>query len=295
MAVNAFRLSDVSERTLRLNSVGGRSLRFVSAEFGAGLHVILTRDRVGHDELFAYLSGTLSPQRGRITLNHREPAHDPELRSHIGSLWPIEEVHGKDAPESYLGRLGFSRTRVEAIKAQYASLLGLGSTNVADTWNDPVCYHKLALAIALTTIEPYTLILYEPLAALEPLSRSEVIEQLLRFAKNVPVLYFTASTSLAEQLGGATHDLQSGYCRLAPVNHSDWQLVRITGLGLRTLTGELSKRPSLRSLRFSTEPMGQEVLWLETHDSRQLLLDIVRIARELEIRLFAIQTTAVTP
>lgn len=280
---------------LRLEGVVGRDLRPLTAEFPAGMHVVKLHDDVGLAEIFALLDGTRTPRRGKITLRQRKLDRDPELRSHVGSLWPVEEFDGSLTAERYLRRLGFSATRLESIRSIGESL---EEPTLLDTPFEPATparHRRLALAIALSVAEPYLLLFHEPFAELNRPAQSFLLERLLVQSRSIPVILFTASTPLAEQLGGATLEFRNGYFRRVSPTKPEWHLVRVTGVGLRTLNGELSKRPSIRSLRFVAEPLGQEVLWIETRDPRQISLDIVRVTQTLEIRVHSLQTTAVAP
>ena len=152
-----------------------------------------------------------------------------------------------------------------------------------------------SLSVALGTVEPYLLALHEPLEPLTKTARGVVVERLLAIAQTTPVLLVATEPAIYGALGHPTFEWNQGFLRVERPVASEWHLIRVVGLGLRALNGELSKRPSLRSLRYVLEPSGQEVLWIETRDPKQLTLDIVRIARQIEFRLFSLQTSVVAP
>jgi hypothetical protein len=274
--------------TLEFKGVTSTELRALTAEFKPGIHIIRRRDSHGLSDWFALLSGMKAPRHGTLLVRGRAPFSDPELRTHIGTLWP-EERKGQGGLMTFeeLRKLGLTEKHIES---SLATIRAFG----AET-NGPIPAQLNRLSVALSTVAPYLLALHEPLEPLAQSARGIVIERLLALAPTIPVLLVAAEPSLYEALGHTTFEWNQGFLRVESPIASEWHLVRVVGLGLRALNGELSKRPFLRSLRYVLEPSGQEVLWVETRDPKQLSLDIVRIARQIEFRLFSLQTSVVAP
>ena len=95
--------------TLEFKGVSSTELRALTAEFKPGIHVIRHRDSLGLGDWFALLSGVRAPRHGTLLVRGRAPFIDPELRTHIGTLWPDEgKVPGRLIAKKELKNLGLT-------------------------------------------------------------------------------------------------------------------------------------------------------------------------------------------
>jgi len=292
--------------SLHVEELDGALIRCVSREFSPGIHVVLSPSPASlqacdtaitspeKQELFAILSGCVKPRRGKVLLRGRNPYGSPEIRSHIASLFPDELAPPGSTLREQLRPLKLAPARELAI-ARLAQRLGAVRHSASENLEldiAPLDAQALALSIALTTNEPWLMLLDEPLRNLEASARSFVLEALLHLALDIPVVVFTASLSLAERLGGASLELHAGNIRGLPQAACVGCSVRATGIGLRAISAELSRRPTVRSLRLEVTDEGLEALTLETRELEPLLLDIISLALSVGVRLLSLQTTA---
>ena len=293
-------------KSLCIEQLDGALCRGISREFSPGIHVVLSPSPASlqacdtaitspeKPELFAILSGCMKPRRGKVLLRGRNPYGSPEIRSHIASLFPDELALPGSTLREQLRPLKLAPARELAI-AQVAQRLRAVPHSASENLEldtAPLDAQPLALSIALTTNEPWLMLLDEPLRNLETSARSFVLEALLHLALDIPVVVFTASLSLAERLGGATLELYAGSIRCSPQATRLGCSVRATGIGLRAISAELSRRPTVRSLRLEVTYEGLEALTIETLELEPLLLDITSLALSFGVRLLSLQTTA---
>jgi ABC-type cobalamin/Fe3+-siderophores transport system ATPase subunit len=282
-----------ADNSLNLELLELDELRPVSLEFGPGLHVIHSRDGIGVRELFHVLAGLIPPRRGRVTLRGLSPYKEPKLRAHLGTRLPEERLPPATTLRHSLQRLNLDPARLEAVLTLAHTLdAGLVAT-VSVARLAPSEHATVALALALTTPQPWALILHCPLKHLRPQAQIEVQESLLRLSSEIPVVVVTRSLAQAERLGAASHELIAGFCRHREAQRSGWAELHVQGLGLRSLVAELSRLPAIRNLRWTAERQGQETIELETSDSAATSLMIARSSRETGTRIFSLRSHTV--
>lgn len=275
-----------------ITELSGRRLRRVTATFEPGLHVVLALDSTGTDELIPLLDGSTAPRHGRALLDGRDPYRIPELRRHIGSLWPHETL-----PPAFNLRDSLRRLWLEAdvIAATLAQLESFGLSTLLEqppSGLDPTQLRAVALALAMSKKDLWSLLLHEPFLVGIRQIDSAVLPFVLEQSAQIPVLIVTSSRAAATRLGGPMAELGGGFLRRIQRREREHFTLRIAGASLRPLASELVRRPRVRSLRMTNHSEGNDELWLETSDPTSISLDIVRIALQLGVRIWSMDTQA---
>ena len=277
---------------LSIEKVAGGQLRQLNANLEPGLHVLLTLDAVGVDELIPLLDGSTAPRRGRVLLGNRCPYGDPELRRNIGSVWATESLPQARSVRESLGTLGLdgdlrSALELHLVEWKLAHVLEQSPTKL-----DAVTIRTIALALALSKPNLELLLLAEPFLGASRDCNGWVLKELTRHAMNIPVLVVTASRATALRLAGPSAELGAGFWRSLPPAPSTVVTLRICGASLRPLAAEIMRRPTVQSLRMTTLPDGHDELWLATSAPSSVYLDIVEATLRLGLHLWSLETLA---
>ncbi len=276
--------------TLHVEKLAGKHLRQVTTSLEPGLHVLLTLDPTGADELIPLLDGSTAPRRGSVRLDDRFPYRDPELRQHIGSLWAEESLPPAPTLRASLQQLALLP---RVLDATCALLERFGKPELlAQPPNkfEPQLTRLVALAVALSTLDLKVLLFHEPLKNTTREVSSLVAQQLTQHAATIPVLVVTASRTTAAHLGGPSAELGGGFWRRLPESKVTYFTLRVAGANLRPLAAEIVRRPRVRSLRMTTHAEGHDEIWLSTNDPSSVSLDLVRVAQQLGLRLWSLDT-----
>jgi hypothetical protein len=274
----------------QIQALSGRKLRQVTTTLEPGLHVLLAFDPTGTEELIQLLDGSSAPRRGRVQLDGRCPYRCPEVRRHIGSLWAYESLPAAESVGQSLRRLDLDRTVLETTGA-LGERLDLGTL-----WEKPPrmldqnATRMVALAVALSKPEPWSLLLFEPLVGATQSASSIVAQLLMEHATRIPVLVVTSSRATALRFGGPSAELGGGFWRRVQPNQAEYFTLRVAGASLRPLAAEIVRRPRVRSLRLTNHAEGHDELWLETTDPSSVSLDMVRAAQQLGVRIWSMDT-----
>lgn len=278
--------------TLHVSRLAGRRLRQMTASLVPGLHVLWASDPTGTDELIPLLDGSTAPRRGSVQLDDRCPYRDPELRRRIGSLWPEEALPRAPTVRASLQCLGLAPG---VLDAACDLLERFGQPDIFSQPLDrlePRLTRLVALAVALAKPDLALLLLHEPFAMTSGATSSLIVQLLTRHCTTIPVLVVTASRTTATRLGGPSAELGGGFWRRLPQSKVSHYTLRVAGPSLRPLASELVRRPRVRSLRVTTHTEGHDELWLETSDPSGMSLDLVRVAQQLGLRVWSIETVA---
>jgi hypothetical protein len=277
-------------RTWQVDGLAGRSLRGVTTSFGPGLHVVHALDPTGIDELVPLLDGSTAPRRGRVLFDGRCPYRCPDLRRHIGSLWFVESLPMATSVESGLHALELEPSVVERVAAL---LERFGQADLLARPTKSLNQHQtrmVALAVAMSKLEPESFLLTEPLVGTTAQASSVISQLLVERALHIPVLVVTSSRTTALRFGGPCAELGGGFWRRVQQGRTEYFTLRVAGASLRPLAAEIVRRPHVRSLRLTTLPAGHDEIWLETIDPNPVALDLVRLSQQLGLRLWSLNT-----
>lgn len=163
---------------------------------------LLGPNGAGKTTILKMLSGLMMPSSGSIGFEGLEKGNDP--RSFIGYLpqHPVfyEWMTGREFLE-YVGKLaGMSKNEVRARTNELLELVG-----IAEAKNKRIGKYsggmKQRLGIAQAIIHrPKLLMLDEPVSALDPLGRREVLELLQKLRKDATILFSTHILNDAEEI-----------------------------------------------------------------------------------------------
>lgn len=276
--------------TLHVTKLAGKQLRQMTASLAPGLHVVWASDPAGTDELIPLLDGSTAPRRGNVQFDERQPYREPELRRQIGSLWSVESLPKAPTVRKSLQNLGLEP---RGFDATIALLERFGHTALlAQPPNtlEPHLTRLVALVIALAKPDLALLLLHEPLTSINGTTASLVVQLMTQHAATMPVLVVTASRTTAARLGGPSAELGGGFWRRLPQRNIGHSTLRVAGASLRPLAAEIVRRPRVRSLRVTTHAEGHDEIWLETNDPSSVSVDLVRVALQLGLRLWSIET-----
>lgn len=154
------------------------ALNDLTFELGAPLVGLLGQNGAGKSTLLKLLVGLLSPSRGQISLEGRDPRHDRQLRRQLGYSPEIDRFYEDLTPAEFLAVM----TRLHGLSAEPArvatveTLERVGLTSHARRPIRTLSHgmrQRLKVAQALAH-RPRLLVLDEPLAGLDPLGRIEL-------------------------------------------------------------------------------------------------------------------------
>lgn len=275
---------------LSISDLAGTSIRSINAELEMGLHVVLSLDQVGVQELIPLLDGSTQPRQGSVRIDDRSPYRSPELRRRIGSLWATEYLPKASSLEQSLNALQLPASVLQGVKETLQAIGENADLTRPMAMLDQRAIQRVALAVALSKPDLLALLLCEPFVGVTHSARTAIAERLSKFASSIPVLVVTSSQATAHWLGGACAELSGGFWRRLGKQPSELVSLRISGQSLRSLAAEIVRRPRVRSLRMTTPAEGYDELWLETNDPRSVSLDIVRSAQQLGCRIWTLET-----
>jgi ABC-type thiamine transport system ATPase subunit len=275
-----------------INELTGTSVRSINAELEFGLHVVLSLDQVGVQELIPLLDGSTQARQGSVRIDDRSPYRCPELRRRIGSLWATEYLPKASTLEQSLAALRLPESVLQGIKETLDAIGDNPDLTRPMAMLDQTATQHVALALALSKPDPLALLLCEPFVGASRNARAAIAERLSKFASSIPVVIVTSSQTTAQWLGGACAELSGGFWRRLVRQPSELVTLRVSGQSLRSLAAEIVRRPRVRSLRMTSPKQGHDELWLETDDPSSVSLDIVRSAQQLGCRIWALETRA---
>lgn len=247
---------------LSLEGVRLSPLARVTAQFPAGLHVVLGRPADGTAELIAAISGLARLRRGSVTIDARPLG--PGLRRRIGAVLADEDLGPGSVADAVARAL---RLRLDASLAEHVLrdfALEAWSARSARSL-DRRERRRVAMAIALCLREPVLLGIYEPFEGDDGENLDRVERALCTRAESSIVLCATASPRVAARLGGtcralfrgtlgAPVDVETAALGPSPLSHE--LLIRTSNV--RELARALASDPGVASVSFDeTRAPGQ--------------------------------------
>lgn len=151
----------------------------VSLSFDAGVTALLGPNGAGKSTLLRVIAGLLRPSAGRVTVRALDPFANPDVYEHLGLVPEEEELAARVTGHEWIAHLLRLRGTDPAAARELASrtLRRVGLEPVSDrrvTALSRGMKQRLRIAQAIAH-EPSVLVLDEPLAALDPIGRHEVI------------------------------------------------------------------------------------------------------------------------
>lgn len=277
---------------LSISELAGTSIRSINAELELGLHVVLSLDQVGVQELIPLLDGSTRARQGSVRIDERCPYGCPELRRRIGSVWASESLPKASTLERSLSALQLPAGVLQGVEETLRAIGENPNLSRPTAMLNQTATQRVALAVALSKPDPLALLLCEPFLGASRSARAVIGERLSKWASSIPVLVVTSSQATAHWLGGACAELAGGFWRRVVREQSGLVTLRVSGQSLRPLAAEIVRRPHVRSLRMTSPAEGYDELWLETNDPRSVSLDIVRSAQQLGCQIWSLQTRA---
>jgi len=267
----------VLDRVHAVDAAGPRgrprgSLGGVTIDLGPGAHAFLGAPEDGTLALLDVLTGARAPQRGRLTVSGRDPAHSASLRARIGALPAEPRLPSaptvRDAVRLAMRARGESGDRFDAI----FDPLGLGPLHGRDPRGLSLAEERaVELALALSTPAPVLVALHEPLAD-AAVGRPALVASRLRdiAAAGACVVVTTSSPADALALADRVFVLHRGLvAREAIAGHeapgpsgagltlpAPAELVVWVRSGARALAASLSGRPEVHAVAWEEPTAG---------------------------------------
>jgi len=196
-------MSVISVKGLKKSFQNVEIIKGIDFELEQGMCIaLLGANGAGKTTTLKMLSGLMRPSKGTIHFDGGSQGED--IRKYIGYLpqYPVfyEWMSGKEFLE-YVGKLaGFSKIEAKERTAELLELVG-----IADAKNRRVGKYsggmKQRLGIAQAIIHrPKLVMLDEPVSALDPFGRREVLELLEKLKKETTILFSTHILNDAEEV-----------------------------------------------------------------------------------------------
>lgn len=177
-----------------------------------GCTALLGPNGAGKTTILRMLSGLLQPTSGNILFSDAKKGED--IRELIGYLpqFPVfyEWMSGREFLE-YVGRLaGLTRTNAKKRTLELLELVGISGAKDRRIANySGGMKQRLGIAQALVS-SPKLIMLDEPVSALDPIGRREVLELLELLKKETTILFSTHILSDAEEISDTILFLHNG-------------------------------------------------------------------------------------
>jgi ABC-2 type transport system ATP-binding protein len=251
---------------------------------GRGVHALVGTPDDGTLAVAKLVGGFESSASGQVLVAGRDPSRDPPVRGRVGATLDVPCL-------PVARRVGDLLAQVDALRGRRTAAETLAALGLAH-WAD----RKLAalsswevravdLTLAISTVEPFALVLTEPGADIAPFDRHALRASLTRAADaGACVIVVTASMSDAIEFAGTIHIFERGrITRWVPADETG-ALIPGRGIELRVevdlprlLVAALADEPGIIGIDWD-EQRHRSVLSVRGADLDRLALAVARAA-----------------
>jgi ABC-type multidrug transport system ATPase subunit len=251
---------------------------------GAGVHALVGTPADGTLAIAPLVGGFEPRHSGLVLVAGRDPSRDPLVRGRVGATVDTPRLPAARRVRDLLAEvdsLRGARTSTEALGAFALSHWADRKLAALSRWET----RALDLVLAVSTVEPFALVLTEPGADIAPLDRQVLRSTLWTAArKGACVIVLTASMSDAIELAGTIHIFERGrVVRWVPVDETG-ALLPGRGIELRLevdlprlLVASLADEPGVIGIDWD-EQRHRSLLSVRGADLDRLALALARAA-----------------